>query len=71
MSNIIDNNKNDEDFFNDDITDDDYGIILGPDGRLKSVFLPENVNEIPETFLDILDLLGVSLDDIDPIVTLH
>ena len=27
----------------DDIGDEDYGFILGPDGELKSVFLPDVV----------------------------
>jgi hypothetical protein len=30
-------------FIDTDITDEDYGFILGPDGELKSVFLPENM----------------------------
>jgi hypothetical protein len=26
-----------------EISDEDYGFILGPDGELKSVFLPDNM----------------------------
>jgi hypothetical protein len=30
-------------FIDGELTDEDYGFILGPDGELKSVFLPENM----------------------------
>jgi hypothetical protein len=29
--------------YEDDISDEDYGFILGPDGELKSIFLPSNM----------------------------
>ncbi len=31
-----------DDVFNEEITEDDYGFIVGPDGKLKAVFLPDN-----------------------------
>jgi hypothetical protein len=31
-----------DDIFNEEITEDDYGFIVGPDGELKAVFLPES-----------------------------
>lgn len=30
-----------DDVFNEEITEEDYGFIVGPDGQLKAVFLPE------------------------------
>lgn len=32
-----------DEVFNEEITEEDYGFIVGPDGKLKAVFLPENV----------------------------
>ncbi len=32
-----------DDVFDTEITEDDYGFIVGPDGELKSVFLPDNL----------------------------
>jgi hypothetical protein len=32
-----------DDQYDTDIGDDDYGFIVGPDGELKSVFLPDSI----------------------------
>ena len=42
-----------------EIEDDDYGIILGPNGELKSVFLPDDMTfELPEKLARIFEILG-------------
>jgi hypothetical protein len=47
-----------------DLGDEDYGFILGPDGELKSVFLPENMPfEVPEKLAKIFEILGYSDPD--------
>ena len=47
-----------------EIEDDDYGIILGPNGELKSVFLPENMPfEVPEKLAKIFEILGYTDPD--------
>ena len=43
MSNLSEELAIEDGFIDTDITDEDYGFILGPDGELKSVFLPENM----------------------------
>ena len=43
---------------------DDFGFILGPNGELKSVMIPEDhVGELPEEVTLILQMYGI--DDID------
>lgn len=32
-----------DDVFDTEITEDDYGFIVGPNGELKSVFLPDTL----------------------------
>ena len=57
----------------DDISDDDYGFILDREGNLKSVFLPENTDEIPDKVLEILELFEIdSIESLaNPTVTVH
>lgn len=57
----------------DDILDDDYGIILDRDGNLKSVFLPENTDDVPEVILEILKIFDIdSIESLQtPTVTVH
>lgn len=44
-----------------DIGDEDYGFILGPDGKLKSVFLPDNLPfKAPKNIQKILKIFGYS-----------
>jgi len=43
---------------------DDFGFILGPDGELKSVMIPEDhMGELPEEVTMILSMYGI--DDIN------
>ena len=47
-----------------EIVDDDYGIILGHNGELKSVFLPDNMPfEVPEKLAKIFAILGYTDPD--------
>jgi hypothetical protein len=44
-----------------DIEDEDYGFVFGPDGELKSVFLPENLPfKTPENIQKILEMFGIN-----------
>lgn len=57
--------------FSESLEDDDWGIIIGKDGTLKGMFIPEGEDEtqVPEAIVQIcLDYFGV-----DPTeeVTLH
>ena len=48
----------------DEFGEDDFGFILGPDGELKSIMIPEDhVGELPEKVLMILNIYGIN--DID------
>ena len=48
-------------FYEDDISEEDYGFIFGPDGTLKSVFLPDNLPfDTPENIQKILGIFGFS-----------
>ncbi len=62
-----------DDVYDQEITDDDYGFIFGPDGELKSVFLPDNVPfKTPKNISKILKIFGINdLDNIDNNQTLH
>lgn len=57
----------------DDISDDDYGFILDREGNLKSVFLPDNTEDIPDKVMEILELFEIDSIDklITPTVTVH
>jgi hypothetical protein len=47
-----------------EIEDEDYGIILGPNGELKSVFLPDNMPfEVPDKLAKIFAILGYTDPD--------
>lgn len=71
MSNESD--KNEQDIYDEEITDDDFGFILGPDGELKSLFFPvDETAEIPETVQMILEIFGITdISDVDEKPTLH
>lgn len=49
-------------FDEDDVTDEDYGFILGPDGMLKAMFLPAEVKKLPQSVVDILEMFDVEMD---------
>lgn len=44
----------------DEIGDDDYGFIIGPDGELKQLFTPDDfLLDPPPVVKKILELLGI------------
>ena len=45
--------------FDDEIADEDYGIILGPDGELKLVFMPMDYFVVPEKVRTLFKMLGI------------
>ena len=48
------------DIYDEGIGDEDYGIIIGPDGELKSLFMPEGFEiDPPENVVKILQMLGI------------
>lgn len=52
-----------DDFYDDAISDDDYGFIFDSEGNLKSAFFPDDAEfNVPETIQAILDIFGI--DDI-------
>lgn len=59
--------------FEDDIGDNDYVFVLGEDGQLKTIFLPDDVPmSAPENVQTILTMFGIN--DIDSVCknpTLH
>jgi hypothetical protein len=49
-----------EDIYSDELSEEDYGFVLGPDGELKSVFVPENAPfKAPKNVAKILKLFGI------------
>lgn len=50
-----------DDVYATEISDDDYGFIFGPDGELKSVFLPETLPfKTPKNIAKILKIFGIT-----------
>ena len=54
--------------FDTDIEDEDYGFVFGPDGELKSVFMPTHIPfKPPKNVTKILKMFGIhdpgQLDD--------
>jgi S-adenosylmethionine hydrolase len=62
-----------DDVYDDEISDEDYGFIVGPDGELKSVFLPDNgVFKPPKQIQKILKIFGITdVDNISGSATIH
>jgi hypothetical protein len=55
-----------------DLGEEDYGFILGPDGELKSIFLPNCMpDEVPEKIAQIFRIFGYSDPDQFGDETLH
>jgi hypothetical protein len=55
-----------------EISDEDYGFILGPDGELKSVFLPDNMPfKQPKNVAKILRMFKIMDGDQLDNTTLH
>lgn len=47
--------------YDNEIDDEDYGFIFGPDGELKSVFLPESLPfNTPEKIAKIFEIFGIT-----------
>ena len=59
--------------YEDDIDDDDYVFVVGSDGELKQVLLPENVPfKAPKNINKILRIFGVhDVSNIDKDSTMH
>lgn len=62
-----------ENQYDDDISDDDYVFIVGADGELKQVILPESVPfNAPKKINRILKIFGVhDVSNIDLDATMH
>ena len=44
------------------LEDDDLAIVMGKDGTLKTFFIPDNDNDVPEQFMQILsDIYDIDL----------
>lgn len=56
-----------------DLQDEDYCFVIGPDGKLKSVFLPaENVFIPPKNIQKILKMYGITdIDNLGGNATIH
>jgi hypothetical protein len=53
LENLIENNDDV------DMTDKDYGIIIGPDGKLKMLVLPDEIDhsdEVPDIVAQIISM---------------
>lgn len=57
--------------FDGEITNEDYGFVLGPDGELKSVFMPLDYFEAPDKVREIFKAFGINNPDAVMIHTLH
>lgn len=47
------------DVYDEEITNEDYGLVFDKDGDLKSVFMPTEYFVIPEKILAIFKALGI------------
>ena len=57
----VDQELSNEDIYETEITNEDYGFVFGPDGELKSVFLPENLPfKTPENIQKIFEIFGIT-----------
>jgi len=59
------------DIYDEEITNEDYGFILGPDGELKSVFMPLDYFEVPAKVRELFKAFGIADPDSIQIHTLH
>jgi hypothetical protein len=55
-----DETDNRQDIYDTEITSKDYGFIVGPDGNLKSVFMPTDYFDIPENVREVFKLFGIN-----------
>lgn len=68
---IVDQEPDLLDLYDDEITDEDYGFVLGPDGELKSVFMPTEYFKIPDRVREVFASLGISDPENVHIHTVH
>ena len=67
-----DNLTDDQDFFDDeDINDEDFGFILGSDGSIKHIFVPEDCVEPPPIIKEVMKALGIKELNGSFLYTLH
>lgn len=55
----------------DEITSEDYGFILDGEGNLKSVFMPDNCMELPESVKEICKVFGIEHPNQIYLTTIH
>lgn len=61
-----------QDIYDTEISDEDYGFILGPNGELKSVFLPDHLPfKTPKNIAKILKMFGITDPEQLDNTTLH
>lgn len=62
-----------EEVYEEEMSGEDYAFIIGPDGELKSVFLPDELPfNPPKNIAKILKVFGIAdISDIDGTETLH
>ena len=39
---------------------DDYGFVIGPDGMIKAVFMPDTFDSLPDNVQQLFTIFGVS-----------
>ena len=72
MSNRIQEELEFDELYETEISEEDYGFIVGPDGKLKSVMLPESIPfKQPKTIQRIFKIFGISDADALDNTTLH
>jgi hypothetical protein len=61
MSKITEQEIEHDELYDTDISSEDYGFILGPDGELKSIFLPDHLPfKTPKNITKILKMFGIT-----------
>ena len=62
-----------EELYDPDINDDDYVFVLGPDGELKQIILPDDIPfAAPKTVAKILKMFKINdIDDLAGDAPLH
>jgi hypothetical protein len=68
---ILDDDVEISDVYDEEITNEDYGFIVGADGELKSVFMPTDYFEIPEKVKAVFETFGISDPESVNVYTLH
>lgn len=72
MSKRIDIIDEDQDVYDREIEDTDFGLVISKNGSLKSLFLPDDDVEIPREVREVLAMFGVSdLTDVVQNHTIH